>query len=72
MDHEEKKKHAYRIGTTVLILLVFLTIGEYIIGSVVVGWAAVLICIALIKAFFIIRDYMHINRLFSPPEEVQQ
>ena len=72
MEHEERKKQAYRIGTTVLILLVFLTIGEFIIGSVVVGWAAILIGISLIKAFFVIRDYMHINRLFNPPEEVQQ
>jgi ABC-type antimicrobial peptide transport system permease subunit len=71
MEHEEKKKQAYRIGTTVLILLVFLTIGEFIIGSIVVGWAGVLIGIALIKAFFVIRDYMHINRLINPPEEVQ-
>jgi len=71
MEHIEKKKQAFRIGTTVLILLVFLTIGEFIIGSIVVGWAGVLIGIALIKAFFVIRDYMHINRLFNPTEEVQ-
>jgi len=71
MEHIEKKKQAFRVGTTVLILLVFLTIGEFIVGSIVVGWAGVLIGIALIKAFFVIRDYMHINRLFNPTEEVQ-
>jgi hypothetical protein len=70
MEFEEKKKQAYRIGTTVLILLMFLTIGEYLIGSFVVGWAGVLIAIALIKTFFVVRDYMHIGRLFSAEEEI--
>jgi len=33
MDNEEKKKMAYRIGDTVLILLAALTAGEYFIGK---------------------------------------
>ena len=70
MEFEEKKKQAYRIGMTVLILLMFLTIGEYLIGSFVVGWSGVLIAIALIKAFFVVRDYMHIGRLFAGEEEI--
>jgi len=70
METEEKKKMAYRIGTTVLILLMFLTIGEYLIGSFVIGWSGVLIAIALIKAFFVVRDYMHIGRLFATEEEL--
>lgn len=69
MENEEKKKYTYRVGTTVIILLVFLTIGEFLIGSIVVGWSGLLIAISLIKAFYVIRDYMHINRLFNPPEE---
>lgn len=70
MEFEEQKKQAFRIGTTVLILLMFLTIGEFLIGSFVVGWSGVLIAIALIKTFFVVRDYMHIGRLFSAEEEL--
>ncbi len=70
MEFEEKKKQAFRIGMTVLILLMFLTIGEFLIGSFVVGWSGVLIAIALIKTFFVVRDYMHIGRLFSAEEEI--
>jgi len=70
MELEEKKKQAFRIGMTVLILLMFLTIGEFLIGSFVVGWSGVLIAIAVIKTFFVVRDYMHIGRLFSAEEEI--
>lgn len=70
MEFEEQKKQAFRIGTTVLILLMFLTIGEFLIGSFVVGWSGVLIAITLIKTFFVVRDYMHIGRLFSAEEEL--
>jgi len=70
MEFEEQKKQAFRIGTTVLILLMFLTIGEFLIGSFVVGWSGVLIAITLIKTFFVVRDYMHIGRLFSAEEEI--
>jgi len=68
---EEKKQQAYRIGWVVLILLAFLTIGEYLIGSYTVGLASALLLIALIKAFFVVRDYMHIGRLFAGEEEIE-
>jgi len=61
---------AYRIGLTVFILLVAFTVGEYFIGKVAPTWAAVMLSIAAIKAFFVIRDYMHIGRVFSPEDEV--
>jgi hypothetical protein len=67
---EEKKKLAYRIGLVVLILLVTFTIGEFFIGAVAPAWGGVLLVIAGLKAFFVVRDYMHIARLFSPEEEV--
>jgi hypothetical protein len=66
---EEKKKDAYRVGVVVLILLAVLTIGEYAIGSVAYLWWAPLLGIAVLKAFFVIRDYMHIGRLFAGDEE---
>jgi hypothetical protein len=68
---EDKQKMAYRIGWTVLLLLSILTIGEFFIGSIASAWWAVLLGVALLKAFFIVRDYMHIGRLFSE-EEVQE
>lgn len=68
---DDKKNMAYRIGWTVLLLLGILTIGEYFIGLVASAWWAILLGIALLKAFFIVRDYMHIGRLFSV-EEVQE
>ncbi len=67
---EEKKKQAYRAGAAIMILLIAFTIGEYWIGSVANTWWAVLLGIAVIKAFFVIRDYMHIGRLFAAEEEV--
>jgi hypothetical protein len=65
-------KKAFQIGLTVLILLAAFTIGEYFIGSIAIGWTTPLWIIALIKAFFIIRDYMHLPRLFIDGEEAQQ
>jgi cytochrome c oxidase subunit IV len=66
---EKKKKEALQIGVSVFILLVLLTIGEFLIGLFVVGWGSVLILIAVLKAALIIRDYMHLPRLFSGDEE---
>jgi hypothetical protein len=65
----EKKQAAYSIGVVVFIILIALTIGEYFVGSIAVGWTWPLWLIAIIKAAFIIRDYMHVNRLFSGDEE---
>lgn len=65
-------KEIYRIGTGVFILLAVLTIAEYLVGSVAPLWWPPLIAIGLIKAFFIIRDYMHLPRLFAGEEEGHQ
>ncbi|HEX7976077.1 MAG TPA: cytochrome C oxidase subunit IV family protein [Anaerolineales bacterium] len=67
-----QKNDIYRIGVGVLILLAVLTIGEYFLGSVAPTWWPPLIVIGLIKAFFIIRDYMHLPRLFAGEEEGHQ
>jgi len=68
-ETKEKKTTAYNIGVVVFILLIALTIGEYFIGSIAVGWTWPLWLIAIIKAVLIIRDYMHVNRLFAGNEE---
>ena len=68
---EEKKKQAYRVGSVIFTLLIAFTIGEYFIGVVAPLWAAVLLVIAALKAYFVVRDYMHIGRVFSPEEGVE-
>ena len=65
----ERRAMAYRIGVTVLILLGAATIGEYFLGNIAVGWTAPLLLIAVFKAWFIVRDYMHLPRLFAEFEE---
>jgi hypothetical protein len=66
---EEEKKQAYRIGQVVFLLLAVLTIGEYFIGAVAPVWWAPLLGIAILKAFLIVRDYMHIGRVFALEED---
>lgn len=67
---DEKKKQAYRQGVIVMILLVVLTIGEFFMGVVASLWWMPLLSVALLKAFLIVRDYMHIGRVFSSDDEV--
>jgi hypothetical protein len=66
---DDKKKQAYSMGVTILILLAVMTIGEYFVGLIASVWWAPLLGIALLKAFFIVRDYMHLGRLFASDEE---
>ena len=73
---EERKKQQWSAGVTIMLLLGAATIGEFGIASVAqdlirvtsdIGW--VLMLIALFKAFLVVRDYMHVGRLFSGGEE---
>jgi hypothetical protein len=68
---DEKKKQDYNKGLVILLLLATLTIGEYFIGSVASAWWAPLLAVAVLKAFLIMRDYMHIGRLFAG-EEIEE
>jgi hypothetical protein len=65
---ENKKNFAYRVGLTTFILLAVLTIGEYALGAVGANWISVFIAIAVFKTFLVLRDYMHLGRLFSGEE----
>ncbi len=69
MDANSKKKELFRAGMVVFFLLAILTIGEFLLGAIAVGWAAPLFGIAILKAALIIRDYMHLPRLFAGDEE---
>lgn len=68
MEPEEKKKLAYNKGIVIFMLLAVFTLGEYFIGSVSASWWAPLLAIAVLKAFLIVRDYMHIGEVFAAEE----
>ena len=69
MMDEKKKKAAYEKGITVLVWLAVLSIGELWFALMSIPWWSILVVIALIKATLVVRDYMHIGRLFSGEEE---
>lgn len=71
MDEKQNAmlKDAYRVGVAVFILLIVLTIGEFFIGSIAYTWAWPMWGIAILKAAMIVRDYMHLPRLFAGEEE---
>lgn len=66
---ENKKLEAFQIGLSVITLLAVFTIGEYLLGVIAIDWWMPLLAIALFKSFFVIRDYMHLPRLFAAEEE---
>jgi Prokaryotic Cytochrome C oxidase subunit IV len=68
-ENRSTMRELYRVGVSVMIILAFLTAGEYFIGSTASSWFMPLLAIALIKAFYVVRDYMHLPRLFAPEEE---
>jgi cytochrome c oxidase subunit IV len=66
---EAKKRDAYRVGLGVFFLLVVFSIGEYWLGTIASAWWAPILAIATLKAVLVVRDYMHIGRLFANEEE---
>jgi hypothetical protein len=68
MTLEDKKKMGYRNGVVVLLILFALTAIEFLVAIFTPYWWGALIAIVALKAFFVIRDYMHIGRVFSADE----
>jgi hypothetical protein len=66
---EIKRKEAYQKGIAIIILLAVLSAIEFTIGVLASAWWVPLMLIALVKAFFVVRDYMHIGRVFAVDEE---
>jgi cytochrome c oxidase subunit IV len=62
---KNSKLQAYQIGIYVFIILAVLTAGEYMLGSVGATWWSILIFIAILKAWFVVQNYMHLPRLFN-------
>ena len=69
MEENTRKNDLYLVGSAVFIVLLFLTAGEFAIGKIVPTWGWALLGVAIIKASLIVRDYMHIGRLFTGEEE---
>jgi hypothetical protein len=65
---EDLKKEKFSIGLTILLLLGVFTFGEFGIAAVGANVVSAFIGIALLKAFLVMRDYMHIGRLFAEEE----
>jgi len=59
------------VGLWVMVMLAVLTFGEYLVGVIAPPWGNMLLLVAAFKAFFVVKDYMHIGRLFAPAEEQQ-
>lgn len=66
----EKKQEKYMVGITIAIALFVFTIGEFMLGDAGASdWGNVFLLIASLKAYLVIRDYMHIGRIFISEEE---
>lgn len=67
---EENKQKAFRAGVMVAVLLGVLTVVEYFIGALASSWWWALLFLGVWKAFYVVRDYMHLPRVFRGDEEV--
>lgn len=65
----EKRKAALTAGFWVFLMLAVLTGGEFVVGVIAPPWTQLLLIVAAFKAFFVVKDYMHVGRLFSGEEE---
>jgi hypothetical protein len=61
----DARKAALRAGGIVLFLLAVLTLGEFLVAVIAPPWIFVLWIVAFWKTFYVVKDYMHIGRLFS-------
>jgi hypothetical protein len=65
---DAQKSARYKTGIIVLAILAVFTAIEFTVSQLG-NWIAVLVLIGLLKAFLVVRDYMHIGKLFSGEEE---
>jgi hypothetical protein len=66
--YEQHKSEKYKAGIIVFVILAVLTAAEFGVSQVG-NLALVLIAIALLKAILVVRDYMHIGKVFYGEEE---
>lgn len=65
----EKRKAALTSGMWVFLMLAVFTAGEFVVGVIAPPWTQLLLIVAAFKAFFVVKDYMHVGRLFSTEED---
>jgi hypothetical protein len=67
--NETKSKPDYSVNQLVLYILAAVTAGEFVLGVIAsTGIAPFMLAIAMVKAVFIVVNYMNIGRLFSTEE----
>jgi len=70
---EELNNSGYKedknIGVAVFLLLIALTIGEFLIGSIAEDWSWPLWGTAILKAALIIYYFMHVTRVLGSSQE---
>ena len=68
----EKKSDRYqaalKAGVVIFGFLALLTAGEYLIAVIASPWVFILWIVAIAKAYLVIKNYMHIGRLFNDEE----
>ena len=62
-------KAALRTGVWVLILLGIFTAGEFLVATIAPPWGVYLLLVAVAKAIYVVKDYMHVGRVFGGGEE---
>lgn len=62
---KEKKKSAYLLGLYILIALAVFTAIEYYVSFLATTAIVALFIMALIKAWLILKYYMHVSTLWS-------
>jgi hypothetical protein len=65
---KEIRNQHYRTGLYVLLGLALLTITEFAASLLGITLVWVFLVIALVKAYLVLREYMHIGRLFKDEE----
>ncbi len=69
MDTNQQQSQEFRHGLFIFIILAVLTAGEFLIARLSALLWIPLFIVALAKVYFIMRDYMHISRVFESDEE---
>ncbi|GAB4577307.1 MAG: hypothetical protein Fur0022_00380 [Anaerolineales bacterium] len=70
-----RKTAAYRFGVIIFLILLMLLMTEFAVSNVgVPAWA--ILAFGILQAILIVREYMHISRLFKgnpqPPDQEKE
>lgn len=67
-EKQERKSKAYRASILTAIILAVLTVIEYFVALVTPS-AIILLLMGLLKAYFVVVNFMHVARLWKPEGE---